>query len=186
MSDTPSCVIHFEGKGGIKKALTDETLAKIVEIRREWINLSEQYGDFTTIAERSFTFIPENVQDIGQLRVPYEYHLTCYRKFTDISKLERARKTLANRTEGRDKDDTEDVAPPEKLRRKSTRQSLGYLSGSSNILPKQCLICKKSGPMYITDKVWYCFYQWSAVVLLVLSSVENSLLTKNPSYTPLA
>ena len=83
----------------------------------------------------------------------FVYHVSCYRQFTDITKLERARQTLGNRAEsveddhGRKKEDS----PPVAKARKSLRQSLGQ--SASNVLPKICLICKKNGPIYITDKV---------------------------------
>ena len=88
----------------------------------------------------------------------FVYHVSCYRQFTDIPdiyiyKLERAKQTQGNRVEtveddhGRKKEDS----PPVAKARKSLRQSLGQ--SASNVLPKICLICKKNGPIYITDKV---------------------------------
>ena len=92
---------------------------------------------------------PDTSDDVERL----EYHVTCYRQFTDITKLERAKKTISNRKNGQhDGDERGAAAPPEKAR-KSARQVLG----SSNTLPKICLVCKKSGPIYLTDKVRYRF-----------------------------
>ena len=83
--------------------------------------------------------------------------------FTDIIKLQRA-KTLGNssikRTAQESINETDSEDPATKVAR-TTRCSLEKeTSGpcrSSNILPEICLICKRAGPLTITDRVCYIF-----------------------------
>jgi hypothetical protein len=89
------CVIHFEGEGDMK-ALSDVTLKTIIERRKQWLELPGKYNKFSCVAEKSFEFIPAVVDTIDQLPRKCFYHIQCYRNFTDISKIERAKKTLAN------------------------------------------------------------------------------------------
>ena len=175
------CVIHFEGKEGQIKYLTQETLDKIVERREQWLCLSSEYKDFTKVAKKSFEFIPEslNVNDIAK---NYFYHSACYRNFTDISKFERAKKTLSNagrKCQGDSpSEEEEEVKPtPEKVPR-TTRQSFATAratsaSGSSSVLPKSCLICKQPGPIFFTDKVFFNFY---VALYLYLYIIHNDIV----------
>jgi hypothetical protein len=55
------CVIHFEGKEGQIKYLTQETLDKKVERREQWLCLSSEYKDFTKVSKNWFEFIPESL-----------------------------------------------------------------------------------------------------------------------------
>ena len=98
---------------GPEKQLTNETLETIVNRRREWLELPEheKYNTSRNIAEKSFEYISDGIENIQELHGVMSYHLTCYRSFTDITKLERARKIAAS------------------------------------------LICKESGPVYVTNTV---------------------------------
>jgi hypothetical protein len=92
-------IVHFEGKLGPEKQLTNETLETIVNRRREWLELPEheKYNTSRNIAEKSFEYISDGIENIQE---PHggvmSYHLTCYRSFTDITKLERALKIAAS------------------------------------------------------------------------------------------
>lgn len=156
------CAIHFEGEDNKDiRVVTDITLKRIIERRKQWLDLSGSYNNFSSVAVNSFEFIPADVHNVDQLPRKCFYHIKCYRNFTDITKIERANKTLANVTKKRngseDIDAVVEDAPPEKIVR-TTRQSLiandkEHERSSSNILPKRCLICKIYGPIYVSDSV---------------------------------
>lgn len=166
-SGNRTCVIHFDGKKGEQKRLTAETLSKIIERRREWLNLPDSYKEFTEVAKKSFEFISESValnkNDIPENLV---YHIQCYRNFTDKTKIERAKTTLSNASRKRSICETANkneatTSKPQKAPR-TTRQSGStscQSSSTSNVLPKICLVCKRPGPIYITHKVtlFHCF-----------------------------
>lgn len=160
------CIIHFDGKGGEIKKITKETLAKITDIRKQWLSLSSPYKSFTEVAKKSYEFFADS-DDLDSLGGNCGYHLACYRSFTDINKIERAKSTLANAGRKRLADKTiEDEETNLKLKSqkiaRSTRQSdkKGIVhpgSRSSNVLPEICLVCKQPGPIYITEKVFFSF-----------------------------
>jgi hypothetical protein len=103
------CIVHFEGKLGPEKQLTNETLETIVNRR--------------------------------------------------ITKLERARKIAASEPPKRCSTSTDERGDPAEKVQRTTGQSFGLNYGneatprSSNVLPKCCLICKESGPVYVTNTV---------------------------------
>ena len=94
-SSHPFCAIHFEGKTGKIKKITEDTLAKILSTREQWLSLPSCYKSFTDVAKKSLEFI-DGISDSSSLENTCGYHLACYRSFTDISKFERAKRTLAN------------------------------------------------------------------------------------------
>ena len=55
-----SCAIHFEGKGGEIKSFTNETLAKMLDVRRQWLNMSAPYKNFTDVAKESLRLIDDS------------------------------------------------------------------------------------------------------------------------------
>ena len=83
-----SCVVHFEGKLGPQKQLSNETLKTIVNRRREWLELPEheKYNIWRNIAEKSFAYISDCIKNVHELPGVMSYHLTCYRSFTDITR----------------------------------------------------------------------------------------------------
>ena len=92
------CIIHFSGKGGEIKKLTNETLAKIIDVRKQWLGLSSSYQLFTAVAKKSLEFFGDSVTDklsVSSVAETHGYHLGCYRMFTNNSKLDRAKTTLA-------------------------------------------------------------------------------------------
>ncbi len=158
------CVVHFEGKEGQIKKLTQDTLEKIIERRKQWLGLTSPYKNFTEVAKTSLEYIPEQPEslDVNDIAENFCYHTACYRNFTDISKFESAKNTLKNADRKRSGDscsekDGEFGARPNKVTR-NTRQSFGITcaassSGSSNVLSQVCLVCKQPGPIFITDTV---------------------------------
>ena len=162
-----SCAIHFDGKGGEIKRFRDETLTKMLDVRGQWLCLSAPYKNFTDVAKKSLKLIENSSNfDLGKINEVCGYHLSCYRYFTDISKLRRAKNTLANSSikrtaqERTDETDSEDPDPATKVTR-TTCRSLGKATScarrSSNVLPEICLICKRAGPLTITERVCYIF-----------------------------
>ena len=88
-----ACIIHFDGKFGPQKRLSNETLKTICLRREEWLALpdNECHDNQKNIANQSFEFIPDHVKDIQELQEPAFYHMSCYRSFTDVTKLQRAK-----------------------------------------------------------------------------------------------
>lgn len=170
------CIIHFSGKGGEVKKLTNETLAKIIDVRKQWLGLSSSYQSFTAVAKKSLELFGDSFTDefsVTNLAETHGYHLGCYRMFTDISKLNRAKTTIANTDRKRSVVETIDQTQenvnirPEKVAR-TTRQTLQRQSQrminppcrSSNVLPEICLICKRPGPLFLTDQVFIFYLIW--------------------------
>ena len=155
------CIVHFEGKLGPEKQLTNETLQTIVNRRREWLELPEheKYNTSRNIAEKSFEYISDGIENIQELHGVMSYHLTCYRSFTDITKLERARKIAASEPPKRCSTSTDERCDPAEKVQRTTRHSFGLNYGneatprSSNVLPKCCFICKEAGHVYVTNTV---------------------------------
>ena len=152
------CVIYFEGKEGEIKNLTQDTLNKIIQRREQWLLHRSPKSLLSIFTRKQSQEEPIKVNDVAE---HYCYHSTCYRNFTDTSKLERAKNTLKNAERERSgvtcRDEHQEKQTPAKLPR-STRQSFGHERvtssfRSSNVLPEFCLICKQNGPVFITDKV---------------------------------
>ena len=151
------CVINFEGKEGEIKNFTQDTLAKMIETRKKWLNQPFSYKNFTAVAEKSFEYLSVS----GDLSDEEKccYHLLCYRKFTDVNKIKRAESTpteAAKKIVAGDGENIDiDYPKPEKVSRTTTRRSFGssHASRSPNVLPNVCLICKKHGSIYVTDSV---------------------------------
>ena len=51
------CIIHVEGKGGVQKILTNETLKTILQRRSEWLELPDDCNTTRTIAATSLKFL---------------------------------------------------------------------------------------------------------------------------------
>jgi hypothetical protein len=156
------CIIHFDGKEGEIKQLTTTSIAKIVDLRNGWIEVSTNNSSFSEVAHKSFEYIDSS----GEINHPHKiefcgFHLACYRKFTDITKLEKARNALANASRKRPAEiETNESEGQSRPKRSARQQSLGektsQSSRSKHVLPEVCLICKRTGPIYITDPV-LCF-----------------------------
>ena len=146
------CIIHFDGKGGEIKKLTEGTLSKIIDMRKQWLSFSSSYRKFTEVAKKSFQFIDNSDElNVTMVEGTCGYHMDCYRTVTNISKLNRAINTVANA--GRKRSSEESIEQTEvnlnlgKVAR-TTRHSICSLEKvtsrshrSSNFLPEVCLIC---------------------------------------------
>ena len=165
MSAGEDCVVHFEDKGGDSRKISAVTLSTLLERREEWLTLPKPYGKFTEVARKSLEFIPKDTETIEDLG-PLYYHVSCYRLFTDVEKLRRARKNAESTT-----DDQAEPSTSNDSRRRSARN--GPISSTlskrpkRDVLPTFCLICKVPGPIWITDKVLiskiylkYRFLEW--------------------------
>ena len=161
--------IHFDGKeNGELKEFTEGTLAKVRDVRSQWLSLPGPYKNFTKVAKESFKTIGDNI-DLEKVNEACDYHLQCYRNFTDISKLERAKTTIANSSIERPaEDNSQEIDEASHQRQAKVSRPKRHLlkegttpgETSSNILPRVCLICKRPGPLYITDvvnKFYVCF-----------------------------
>ena len=86
-SNDRKCAIHFDGKKGELKSFTQETLAKVKDVRAQWLSLPEPYKIFSEVAKESFKLIDDNlVLELQEINEACGYHLHCYRTFTDMSK----------------------------------------------------------------------------------------------------
>jgi hypothetical protein len=92
--------------------------------------------------------------------------MSCYRSFTGVTKLQRAKNSTKKRTSAGltqnnpENEDTEYSGPEEKIRRSrrprdpnGTNDANISTRKSSHVLPECCLICKEPGPIYVTDPV---------------------------------
>ena len=151
-----NCVIHFADESGPTRAFTADSFQTFLSRRTEWLSLSRDYKEFSSVARQSLAKLPaviKNVEDAdGKV-----YHIECYRLFTNREKIERAKTFNLKHVE-----DEEEDQPPNKRRRFSVRleaaagpssssdmQQLAPHRSSANILPRICLVCRKSGPVYV-------------------------------------
>ena len=78
-----------------------------------------------------------------------------------------------SKREGDSPSEEEEVKPtPEKVSR-TRRQSFSTAratpaSGSSSVLPKSCLICKRPGPIFITDTVFFMLHYTETYALYTM------------------
>ena len=93
------CIIHVEGKGGVQKILTNETLKTILQRRGEWLELPDDCNTTRTIAATSLKFLSDNIQSVEELPEDIFYHASCRRNFTDITKLQRAKNNVKAKRE---------------------------------------------------------------------------------------
>jgi len=103
-------------------------------------------------------FIPTDtptLEDLGS--GPLYYHVSCYRLFTDVAKLRRAKKNAESPEKSRT-DYQADPSTSNYSRRRSARNgpilnTLLSKRPKKDVLPNFCLICKIPGPIWTTDKV---------------------------------
>ena len=148
------CAIHFDGKehGELKK-ITEGTLAKVRDVRPQWLSLPGPYKNFTKVAKESFKITNDNLE-LEKVNEACDYHLQCYRNFTDISTLERAKTTVANSSIKRPAEDNSEEINEASHQHQAqvSRPKLHLLKEgttpgktSSNILLRVCLICTWAG-----------------------------------------
>lgn len=157
-----TCIIHFEGVDERLTSFTECTYNKFLERREEWRSVFDNTNE---VAVKSFEFIAEGLDFSSSEVQEASFHYTCYRRFTDKSKLERARKRKAKEIDTCD--ELSELINPDELGRKvNTRSSSSLVveadendGRSKDILPHICLICKKK-TLYVSDKV-LSFFQLS-------------------------
>ena len=103
------------GKKGKIKAVTNETLKTLVQQTEKWLSLPE-YKEFSNVAKRFFESILYGVTDLQQLPEKVNHHLSCYRVFTDLTKLVRekscaTKSKLGERSTCCDTNEGDDYAP---------------------------------------------------------------------------
>ena len=128
--------------------ISDKSLRKIKECIEEWRYLD---GAEREVAEK-FTVSSKQLDNFDA----FGYHSKCYKRFTDKTKIERAKKRCAklnNSTPGALRALT---PPPRKSSLVSYTENAGCMDsgtqlsrGSMSISPDQCVICK--GERYIKD-----------------------------------
>lgn len=161
------CAVHFVGsKDEQLKSFSSKTFEKLITLRKRWANLSNNAGD---VCRNSYQIISENHEnqytqisnedEKESFANGYFYHMECYRKVANVSKLERAERNPKNEIQQTSESDMEsEVSEPaskyirvSQRRRSQEKQDdlvQGTVIGSSrcrrNILPAKCIICKKS------------------------------------------
>lgn len=171
LSDSPSCLIHFEGKSGELCKLTTYTLVKIKEYCNKWVNLD---GEQKEIASKLVNVVRQ-WPDIEQELMPtgtgdLYYHKECYVRFCDKSKVARAEtrtSKIKEKSYATEKGKQSDQANEQGEHLQPMRSSARIASISSgtasverrtaHVMPELCIICKRKDA-YIMDKVLFLFY----------------------------
>ncbi|KAJ8050302.1 hypothetical protein HOLleu_03448 [Holothuria leucospilota] len=145
------CGIHVsETASGKVTEFTEISKGKVHSCAKEWKNLGVELSEF---AKKILT---EN-EELNFDTTVYGYHRQCYMKFTDISKIARAKlklgkaaEKLPSQTESEDIEECQQIDESESLSEgpapKVLRSKHRPLKG--HILPPVCLICQKDS--YIT------------------------------------
>ena len=168
-----SCVIHFEDKvkvGSKERIFTSTRFEKFSLCREQWLSLSWQWLQIRfctlSVARKSLGRIPVGTNGVTKLSEHNsKYHIACYQLFTNVSNFERAlqQQDLATEEGGGGDDDRKNITQAQcssttESRRSSTRIALSAItqledspSSSGQVLPRICIICKRAGPIYVTD-----------------------------------
>ena len=176
-SSTPptTCVIHFEGVEEILTSFTECTYNKFLERRDEWRSVLDATRK---IAVKSFDHLPEGLDFLSLEVQEASFHYTCYRRFTDKSKLERARKRKAKYMDisNHKLSESEFVVP--EVSKVNTRSSSSLVVETDqnerrckDVLPHICIICQKN-TLYVNDKVSTGFIQ--------ISYISNAFMGASP------
>ena len=124
--------------------VSDKSLRKIKECIEEWRYLD---GAEREKAEK-FTVGSEQLDNFDA----FGYHSQCYKRFTDKTKIERAKKRCAKLNNSTPGDSRALTPPPRKSSQVSYTENAGCTQlsrRSMSISPDQCVICK--GERYIKD-----------------------------------
>ena len=125
----------------------NERVKKIIERRDQWLNLPEKYGEFSDVAAKTYSYIHANRDEVCEHDEKHTYHVSCYRSFTDKTKLERAESTLTNLKRKQDDDHVPQKKTP-------TRQSSLLLVLFVQIFyQKDVWFVKKKGPISVFEPV---------------------------------
>ncbi|PIK41995.1 hypothetical protein BSL78_21147 [Apostichopus japonicus] len=150
------CVIHVsKTASGKVTAFTNISKAKVIRCANEWKALGGELGDLanTILSDNADLNLTLDTTTCG-------YHRQCYMKFTDVSKISRAKSKLTQSVEDlpaqtdtadfrdfshKDQSDTMDQGPAPKLLRSV------HTLHSGHILPPVCVICQKVS--YVTNSL---------------------------------
>ncbi len=85
-----SCIIHFDDvSNGVLREFTSVTLSKFIHSRKIWLSLT---GAQTDVAVKSLEYFTDRDEELftNEETIPegLQYHIECYRKFTDKTKIE--------------------------------------------------------------------------------------------------
>jgi hypothetical protein len=115
------CAVHFVGsKNEQLKSFSSKTFEKLITLRKRWTNLSNNVGD---VCRNSYQIISENyenqfiqISNEGEKESfanGYYYHMECYRKVANVSKLEKAERNPKNKIQPASESDIEsEVSKP--------------------------------------------------------------------------
>lgn len=159
--DVSSCIIHSSDISNVSqvKDFTAVTLSKFLSSREIWLSLN---GSLTDVAVKSLEYFSDNDEErfINEGTVPersLQYHIECYRKFTDKIRIERAQrlsKTSDTQCTSKDVEPTAKKTRVEETRQTRSRlqphgsTATGLRTTSTPVLPRICLICKKAELTY--------------------------------------
>ncbi|CAB4012942.1 Hypothetical predicted protein, partial [Paramuricea clavata] len=142
------CYLHIvdDAKCDIKP-LTSKRLETLVKRIEDWKGLYGKQLDIALILERKglTDFVDINsglirLEDAKQRYPDFGFHEECYQKFTNISIINKARRTV----ERKRKMEEEPAVPPSKPKMPFLRSKVPKMSQQPHtILPKLCIICKK-------------------------------------------
>ena len=128
--------------------ISDKSLRKIKECIEEWRYLD---GAEREIAEKLIVS-SEQLDNFDA----FGYHSKCYKRFTDKTKIERAKKRSAKQKNSTPGGSNALTPPPRKSSRISYTENAGCTDSGTQlsrrsmfILPEQCIICK--GEKFIKD-----------------------------------
>ena len=85
----PTCIIHYEGIEEELSRFTAGTYARLLQRRKEWISVKDEASETTS---KTFDSIPGGLDLHSPVVQQFRFHYTCYKRFTDKSKLEKAQK----------------------------------------------------------------------------------------------
>jgi hypothetical protein len=152
--DVASCIINFDDvSNGILRQFTAVSLSKFIHCRNEWLSLTGAQNEVAVNSLEYFTDLDEEAFSSGGT-IPQrglQYHVQCYRKFTDKTKIERAQRS----TKSCESKISEPAAKRNKEAAEGYQQTRSRLprtaqsgSKSTHVLPRICLICKKEEITY--------------------------------------
>lgn len=154
--DVTSCIIHFgDVSNEILRQFTTVSLSKFIHCRKIWLSLTGAQNEVAVKSLEYFTDLDEE-KFFSEGTIPQrglQYHVECYRKFTDKTKIERAQrsaKSLSGESKIREpaaKKTKEDTEEYQQTRARIPRTALTG-SKSTHVLPRICLICKKEELTY--------------------------------------
>ncbi|XP_028415043.1 uncharacterized protein LOC114538128 [Dendronephthya gigantea] len=151
-----SCIIHFgDISNEFLRQFTAVSLSKFIHCRKQWLTLTGAQNEVAVNSLEYFTDLDEEKfssdETIPQRSL--QYHIDCYRRFTDKTKIERAQRS-AKALPGKSKI-SEPAAKKTKVDSEEYTTTRGRLSRaaaagskSTHVLPRVCLICKKEELTY--------------------------------------